>query len=196
MTRPVAGRTLLPMTDLRDRIATAPPWAYFLGAAVPSALGWVLLTALLQPDPAFGSLLALGAAFGVLFGGAMTVALVLMRRRERARIGHLSREQLTDVTRALRTGEPAADPGLDEATLAQARHRRAQLRTAARRNPWLYGAFAALSVLNSVLNDSPGWYLLVALFLALIVLTFVTTPRALARLDILEAAIGARRPAP
>ncbi|MFI6518459.1 hypothetical protein ACIBF1_23085 [Spirillospora sp. NPDC050679] len=184
------------MTDLRDRIATAPPWAYFLGTAVLSALGWVLLTALLQRDLAFGALVATGAAFGVLFGGVMTVVLVLTRRREQARIGHLSRAQLTDVTRALRTGEPAADPGLDAATLAQARHRRDQLGIAARRNPWIYGLLAALSTLNAVLHDAPGWYLLVALFLALIVLTFVSTPRALSRLDALEAAIGSRRPAP
>ncbi|MGI5167080.1 hypothetical protein ACQEU3_22295 [Spirillospora sp. CA-253888] len=184
------------MTDLRDRVATAPPWAYFLGTAVLSALSWCLITALLQPDLAFAALLATGAVFGVLFGGVMTVMVVLMRRREKAGIGHLTRDQLIELTRALRTGEPAADPGLDAATLTQAQHRREQLRTARRRNPWLYGAFAALSVLNAVLNGSPGWYLLVALFLVLLVLTFVATPRALARLDALEAAIGSRRPAP
>ncbi|WP_067485700.1 hypothetical protein [Actinomadura hibisca] len=183
------------MTDLRDSIATVPPWAYFLGTAVLTTLLAAQLTALLQPDPSLRAVFATGAAFGVLFAAAMTAVLVLMRRREQARIGHLSRGQLIDVTRALRTGEPAADPGLDTATLAQARHRRDQLHVARRRNPWLYGALAALGVLNAVLNDAPGWYLETALFLVLIVLTFVSTPRALARLDALETAVQARSPA-
>jgi hypothetical protein len=144
--------------------------------------------------PKMGGLgaLGVGAFFGVFFGVCMTAWVAIVRRRDGAVTGSLSRSDRVQLNRAARAGEPPADPALDQAALALIERRRGQVRWSSKAGPWIFGAMALIGVMETVSTHSVVSPCLTVADVGLIIVMRASTARQTTRLDLLERAIRER----
>ncbi|SEG93398.1 hypothetical protein SAMN04489712_13843 [Thermomonospora echinospora] len=184
------------MANWRDKITVAPPWAYFLLTCAFCGPSFGVLMWLLMPQADAWSALAGGVAFGVGFPAFITSSVVRERRRLRETAGDLSRQDLLALARAVRVGEPPADPALDRPLLAMLERRRTQLESAARSNPWIFGALAAVGLLRAFTEGEPRVYAGTAVLLVLLIVSLKLLSMRRTRLERLEQQISAREERP
>ncbi|MDT0232119.1 hypothetical protein [Curtobacterium sp. BRB10] len=125
----------------------------------------------------------LGRAIGAVFyAGAMTAFFGVWISRARRRAGGTT--QLTDVQRGLKRGEVPedADPATWSATVDE--HHR-QLRRNLWFGPVVFGVMIVLA-LWLALTSTPWWWFGVAFFVGFLLFSVITTPRALAKAEVVR----------
>lgn len=125
----------------------------------------------------------LGRAIGAVFyAGAMTAFFGVWISRARRRAGGTT--QLTDVQRGLKRGEVPedADPATWTATVDE--HHR-QLRRNLWFGPVVFGVMIVLA-LWLALTSTPWWWFGVAFFVGFLLFSVITTPRALAKAEVVR----------
>ncbi|MBO9039767.1 hypothetical protein [Curtobacterium flaccumfaciens] len=125
----------------------------------------------------------LGRAIGAVFyAGAMTAFFDVWISRARRRAGGTT--QLTDVQRGLKRGEVPedADPATWTATVDE--HHR-QLRRNLWFGPVVFGVMIVLA-LWLALTSTPWWWFGVAFFVGFLLFSVITTPRALAKAEVVR----------
>ncbi|XNN87313.1 hypothetical protein ACL00T_13230 [Curtobacterium flaccumfaciens] len=125
----------------------------------------------------------LGRAIGAVFyAGAMTAFFGVWISRARRRAGGTT--QLTDVQRGLKRGEVPedADPATWTATVDE--HHR-QLRRSLWFGPVVFGVMIVLA-LWLALTSTPWWWFGVAFFVGFLLFSVITTPRALAKAEVVR----------
>lgn len=125
----------------------------------------------------------LGRAIGAVFyAGAMTAFFGVWISRARRRAGGVT--QLTDVQRGLKRGEVPedADPATWTATVDE--HHR-QLRRNLWFGPVVFGVMIVLA-LWLALTSTPWWWFGVAFFVGFLLFSVITTPRALAKAEVVR----------
>ena len=177
------------MNSWRDRLGSMPLWAWFLYCTI----GFALVT-LLWPTLGLSASISLPKALlrGLLFGILMTSIFAVMQRRDQTAAGGQPVGRDIAVLRALRTGEAPSDPTLDQALRGLIARRRAQLRTAARVSPLLFGSLGVFSLLLAVADQSGAWVLMAGVFLGFVALARWSSARGAARITTLEAQLNAR----
>jgi hypothetical protein len=181
------------MANWRDRITVAPLWAYFLMMCALCGPAFGVLWWLLTPEPDVSAALAGGVLFGLCFPAVVTFAAAKERRRlDEAAGTALRRRDRLELARAARVGEPPADPALDRPMLALLERRLAQTKSAARTNPWIFGALALFSLLRASDDGNPQAYAGTAVFLVFLIASPKILNRKAARLQRLEQHIRTR----
>lgn len=125
----------------------------------------------------------LGRAIGAVFyAGAMTTFFGVWISRARRRAGGTT--QLTDVQRGLKRGEVPedADPATWSATVDE--HHR-QLRRNLWFGPVVFGVMIVLAFWLA-LTSTPWWWFGVAFFVGFLLFSVITTPRALAKAEVVR----------
>jgi membrane protein implicated in regulation of membrane protease activity len=155
------------------RLQDAPLWLLCAVIFVVSAVMWAALVPLVTP---IDSAVAIGVS-AVFYSAVMTAFLGVRTARARRRAG--GARELRRIHEAVRRGDVRSD--IDTSTWIEAldaQHREL------RRNLW-FGpvVFSASIVLGSwlALTQTPLWWAAVGFFLAVLVVSVVTTPRSLAR---------------
>ncbi len=131
----------------------------------------------------------LGRAIGAVFyAGAMTAFFGVWISRARRRAGGTT--QLTDVQRGLKRGEVPedADPATWTATVDE--HHR-QLRRSLWFGPVVFGVMIVLA-LWLALTSTPWWWFGVAFFVGFLLFSVITTPRALAKAEVVREELSRR----
>lgn len=131
----------------------------------------------------------LGRAIGAVFyAGAMTAFFGVWISRARRRAGGTT--QLTDVQRGLKRGEVPedADPATWTATVDE--HHR-QLRRNLWFGPVVFGVMIVLA-LWLALTSTPWWWFGVAFFVGFLLFSVITTPRALAKAEVVREELSRR----
>jgi hypothetical protein len=122
----------------------------------------------------------------------MTGTTVLVRRRDRAVAGELSRADKVAVARAARTGALPADRKLDDRMLALVTRRRKQNRDSLLYGPLMFGVLVVFAIIQALSGDARFW-VLAALMLVLLISTVIQGRSNLAKLDRLATALMNRR---
>jgi hypothetical protein len=178
------------MSSFRDKIVVAPLWVLFITYAVLLGIVYGLMWWLIDSGDA-GDVLFASLIFAPITAAFVTISSAASRRKDRSAAEVSQRDELIEVARATRTGEPPSDRALDRPAFALSRRRRGQLRSERRMNPWLFAAMSLLS-LYLVFTEDPRYLVATAFFLALLILRPMALKRAEARLDRLEQAITSR----
>ena len=169
------------------RLLTVPLWALAPFCLIVTTAGFGAFLALTVPG--VGALVALAAGLGF---GVPTTLLVIVGLTDWRYRRAWSRAERIAMARAYRSGEAPADPALDAAVRSMIARRRRLLRRQLRYGPWtiaLLGLADVISVVSDrVATGVPG----IVFFGTLIAYTRLSPPRALRRLERLDAALSER----
>ncbi|MBO2447261.1 hypothetical protein J4573_09210 [Actinomadura barringtoniae] len=175
------------MAHWRDQLATAPPWQWGIGVAAVTVLAFGLGAPLVLHRPAHQEAWLIAPIAGALVGLVTAVAINRVRYADEAATGMLTRAERIELKRATRTGRAPADPNLAYQAMALIEGRRQQIRVATRWGPWIYGAFALLSILQARAN--PWWYALTVFWALWLAYALVGGRYQRSRLDRIERAV-------
>jgi len=118
----------------------------------------------------------------VFYAGVMTAFFGVWISRARRRAGGAT--QLTDVQRGLKRGEVPEDADLGRWSATVEEHHR-QLRQSLWSGPVVFGVMIVLA-LCLALTSTPWWWFGVAIFVAFLLFSVITTPRALAKAEVVR----------
>jgi hypothetical protein len=169
------------------RLPTARLWALAPFCLVVTTAGFGAFLALAVPGVGTSVALAGGLAFGVPTTLVVIVGLTDWRFRRT-----WSRAERIAMARAYRTGEAPADPALDAAVRSMIARKGRLLRRQLRYGPWTIALLGFADVVNVVSDRIATGVPSVVFFGALIAYTRLSPPRALRRLERLEAALSER----
>ncbi|MDN3351754.1 hypothetical protein [Actinomadura sp. DC4] len=164
------------------------PWALAPFCLVVTTAGFGTFLALTVPDLDAPAALAGGLILGV--PATLLTTFGLTDRRFRRR---WSRAERTAMARAYRTGEPPADPAYEAAVRSMIVRRSRLLRRQVTYGPWTIALLGLADVVSVVSDRVTTGVPSVVFFGALMVYMRLSAPRALRRLERLEASL--REPA-
>lgn len=122
---------------------------------------------------------AIGTVF---YAGAMTAVFGVWISRARRRAGGAT--QLTGVQRGLKRGEVPDDADLGRWSATVEEHHR-QLRRSLWFGPVVFGVMIVLALVLA-LTSTPWWWFGVAFFVGFLLFSVITTPRALAKAEVVR----------
>jgi hypothetical protein len=169
------------------RLLTVSPWVLAPFCLIVTTAGFGAFLALAVPG--VGTLTALAGGLG--FGVPTTLLAIVGLADWRFRRAWSTAERIA-MARAYRSGEAPADPALDVAVRSMIVRRRRLLRRQLRYGPWTIALLGLADVVSLVSDRVATGVPSVVFFGALIAYTRLSPPRALRRLERLEAALSER----
>lgn len=140
---------------------------------------WFVIGLLVSPR----DMSLLGRAIGTVFyAGVMTAFFGVWISQARRRAGGAT--ELTDVQRGLQRGEVPEDADLGRWSATVDEHHR-QLRRSRWFGPVVFGVMVVLAIWLA-LTGTPWWWFGVAFFVGFLLFSVITTPRALAKAEVVR----------
>jgi hypothetical protein len=171
------------MTELRDRLLTAPRWVVGLISGLPFAAFMGVASGLRQGH--WTRALIEGGFAGVIYGAIMAVAMHRRYGRYREAMGGVPQRDVRRAVREARKGKVPQDPEARRAAYRLLSTQLGELRRQRRWAPVFFLAVLALTVFLA-LAQTPWWWVAVPFWLAVLAIHLVAPRRLGRRLELLR----------